>query len=84
MTEYTLFEALRDEHYQLLWLMEQANALYLPEGAALGWALEQIMTAYQQLSQGRISWIEAARAYQAASNAQMECENALWAYFDGW
>jgi len=80
MSEYSVLEALRDEQNTLLTLAGQARQAHLPEAALLEWALETVVTAYRQHKAGEISWLEAAQAFQAASNAQMECENALFEY----
>lgn len=80
MSEYSLLDALRDEQDSLLALLEHAHAAHLPEAAYLEWALTDVVDAYRQLKAGTITWLQAAQAFQSGSNAQMECDNALFEF----
>lgn len=73
-----MLESLQDEQKHILWLMEQANRTRASEGALLDWALETVVTAYRDLKAERIDWWGAVKAYQAASNATLECDRAMY------
>ncbi len=80
MSETTAFmlESLQYEQRLILRLMEQAAQAHAPEASALDWALEMVVSAHRDLKAGRMDWWQAVKVYQAASNAVLECDRALY------
>lgn len=78
MNEFML-DSLRDEQDTLLRLIERARQAHIPAVTLLDWALETVITAWRELRVGAIDWREAARRYQEATNAELECQMALTA-----
>lgn len=71
-------ESLREQQQTILALMERAARARVPEASSLDWALESVVTAQRDLSAGRIDWLAAMKVYQAASNATLECDSAVF------
>lgn len=61
----------------LLRLMEQTRRYQLAEGDNLEWALTDVVTAYRELRDGRLSWGAAWQVYRVASNVQIDCDMAV-------
>lgn len=74
-----MLESLRDEQNTLLRLMETGRRAHVPEVTLLDFALETVVTAWRELRDDGIDWQEAARRYQMATSAELECQMAVTA-----
>lgn len=72
-----MLESLRELQGTLLVLMEQASRASVPELANLEWTLTDVLGAYRDLRSGVITWQQALKAYQIASNVQLDCDLAV-------
>ena len=72
-----LLESLSDLQRTLLVLMERAGRARVAEAANLEWTLTDVITGYRDLRTDKITWQQALRVYQTASNVQLDCEMAV-------
>lgn len=72
-----MLDSLRELQTTLLLLMEKAKRANVAEANNLEFALTDVIAAYRDLRDGRVTWVEAARVYQTASNVQLDCDMAV-------
>lgn len=72
-----MLDSLRELQTTLLLLMERTSRTQVHEGWSLEWALTEVLTAYRDLRERHITWVQAAQIYQTASNVQLDCDRAV-------